>query len=68
MDTQDIVQERLLQIKHMTQKGAEKLQELLHRQHYAFAHRILPYVVENQFDELVLRIADGSFQEWILQG
>lgn len=68
MNTDDLVQERLTQIKQMSQKGAETLQELLHRQHYAFAHKILPYVVENQFDELVSCIADGSIQEWILQG
>lgn len=68
MDTQDLMQERLMQIKQVSQKGAEELQELLHRQHYVFAHRILPYVVENQFDELVSHIEDGSVQEWILQG
>jgi hypothetical protein len=39
----------------------------LHRQHYVFAHQLMPYIVENQFSELVSKVANESAQSWISQ-
>ncbi|MGB3693192.1 MAG: hypothetical protein WA865_20005 [Spirulinaceae cyanobacterium] len=45
----------------------QKFSEVLHKQHYSFAHKIIPYIVENHFPELVSKILDQSVQSWILQ-
>ena len=65
MNDQDIVQSRLKEIRRMGQAGAEKLGDLLHRQHYDFAHKLVPYIIEKHFDELISGLADNSSQEWI---
>jgi hypothetical protein len=61
------MQQRLKEIVLMGQAGAEHLGELLHRQHYDFAHKTVPYVIENHFDTLISSVSDGTIQEWIFQ-
>lgn len=65
MDDQDIVQARLKEIMRMGEAGAERLGESLHRQHYSFAHKLVPCIIEEHFDDLISGLADGSSQEWI---
>ncbi|MBN4003862.1 hypothetical protein [Nostoc sp. LPT] len=45
----------------------QQLNEMLNQQHYTFAHKIMPYIVENNFQELVSKVIDKSAQDWILQ-
>lgn len=45
----------------------QQFSEALHRQHYSFAHKFMPYIVENHFPELVSKIANESAQSWIVQ-
>jgi hypothetical protein len=65
MDDQDIVQRRLKEIVRMGQAGAEQLAELLHRQHYDFAHKLVPYIIREHFDDLISGLANNSTQQWI---
>jgi hypothetical protein len=65
MDDQDIVQARLKEIMRMGQAGAEQLAELLHRQHYDFAHKLVPYIISEHFDDLISGLANNSAQQWI---
>jgi hypothetical protein len=65
MDNQDVVQGRLREIMRMGQAGAEQLGELLHRQHYNFAHKLIPYIIGEHFDELISGLANNSAQQWI---
>jgi hypothetical protein len=67
MNNDEIVQRRLKEIMLMGQAGTEQLEELLHRQHYDFVHKVVPYLIENHFDELIAKISNGSVQEWITQ-
>ena len=65
MDDQEIVQSRLKEIMQMSQSGSEQLGEFLHRQHYDFAHKLVPYITGEYFDDLLSGITDNSTQEWI---
>ena len=65
MDDQDIVQARLKEIMQMSQVGAEKLRKFLHRQHYDFAHKLVPYIIGEHFDELISGLTNNLNQEWI---
>lgn len=67
MDDQNIIQERLKETRRIGQVGNEHLGELLHRQHYDFAHKVVPYVIKEYFEELVNQLVNGSVQEWINQ-
>ncbi len=62
---EDIVQRRLREIGQMGQVGAEQLGKLIHRQHYDFAHKVIPYIIENHADNLISGLADNSTQEWL---
>lgn len=44
----------------------EQCSTILHKQHYCFAHQMMPYVVENHFQELVRKAIDETAQDWIL--
>lgn len=65
MDDQDIVQARLKEIKRIGQAGAEQLAELLHRQHHGFAHKLVPHIIREHFDDLISGLANNSAQQWI---
>jgi hypothetical protein len=67
MDKQDIVQTRLKEIRRMGQAGKEQLVELLHRQHYDFAHKLVPCIIMEHFDDLISSLTDNSTQQWICQ-
>jgi hypothetical protein len=45
----------------------QQFSKALNRQHYTFAHKLMPYIVENHFHELVSKVVDESAQSWILQ-
>lgn len=45
----------------------QQFSKTLNQQHYAFAHKLMPYIVENHFQELVSKVVDKSAQNWILQ-
>lgn len=45
----------------------QQFSEVLHRQHYTFAHKLMPYIVENHFPEIVSKIANESAESWISQ-
>lgn len=45
----------------------QQFSETLNQQHYAFAHKLMPYIVENNFQELVSKVIDKSAQNWILE-
>jgi hypothetical protein len=45
----------------------QQFSKVLNQQHYSFAHKIMPYIVENHFSDLVSKISDQSAQSWILQ-
>ncbi len=67
MDDQDIVQARLKEVMKIGQASAEQLEEFLHRQHYNFAHKLVPYIIEKHCDELIAGLQDDSTQQWIYQ-
>jgi hypothetical protein len=37
------------------------------KQHYSFAHGVMPYIVENHFHDLVAKVIDESAQNWLFQ-
>ncbi|WP_016949455.1 hypothetical protein [Anabaena sp. PCC 7108] len=45
----------------------QQFSENLNQQHYKFAHQLMPYIVENNFNDLVSKVIDKSAQNWILQ-
>lgn len=47
--------------------SAQEFSETLNQQHYSFAHKLMPYIVENHFSKLVRKFSDQSAQAWILQ-
>jgi hypothetical protein len=67
MDDQHIVQARLKEIARTGEVGAELLSQLLHRQHYDFAHKSIQYLMKDNFDDLISSLTDNSTQEWICQ-
>lgn len=44
----------------------QELSTALNKQHYCFAHRMMPYIVENHFHDLVNKVINESAQSWIL--
>lgn len=42
----------------MGQVEAEQLGQLIHRQRYDFAHKLIPYIIENHADDLISSLAD----------
>ncbi|NJL19713.1 MAG: hypothetical protein HC895_01035 [Leptolyngbyaceae cyanobacterium SM1_3_5] len=67
MNNEDLMQARLKEIMQMGEISAAKLQELLHRQHYDFAHKLIQHLVEKQFSDLIASCINGSIQDWISQ-
>jgi hypothetical protein len=65
MDDQELIQARLREIMLKSESGQEQLQKLLHRQHYDFAHKAVPYLIWERFDELIQAFETDSAQEWI---
>jgi hypothetical protein len=65
MDDQEIIQARLKEIMLIGETGTKQLEELLHRQHYDFAHKLVPYLAWERFDELIRAFENDSAQEWI---
>jgi hypothetical protein len=49
------------------QMNPQELAEMVHKQHYAFCHVLMPHIVENYFEDLVNKIIDESAQSWILE-
>ncbi|TBR61436.1 hypothetical protein B4U84_11730 [Westiellopsis prolifica IICB1] len=49
------------------EQGQIELSEKLHRQHYDFAHKLIPYVVQDHFDELISNLINNSVQDWVIQ-
>ncbi|MFM2060349.1 MAG: hypothetical protein RLZZ507_19 [Cyanobacteriota bacterium] len=45
----------------------QQFSENLNQQHYNFAHQLMPYVVENNFPDLLNRVINESAQNWLLQ-
>ncbi len=45
----------------------QQFSEALNQQHYTFAHKVIPYIVENHFPELVTKVGNESAQSWISQ-
>jgi hypothetical protein len=60
MDDQEI--EKMMLI---GETGTKQLEQLLHRQHYDFAHKLVPYLTWERFDELIHAFETDSAQEWI---
>lgn len=67
MDEQEAVREKLRESMLIGQNGQIEFGEKLHRQHYDFAHKLIPEIVQNYFDELISKVINDSAQEWILQ-
>ena len=45
----------------------QQFSDAVNKQHYSFAHRIMPYIVKNHFHDLVSKVINESAQDWILQ-
>lgn len=65
MDDQEIIQTRLREVMSMGESGTKQLEELLHRQHYDFAHKLVPYLIWERFDELINAFEIDAAQQWI---
>lgn len=65
MNNQETVQRNLEEIRFATKKANVNLGEKLHRQHYDFAHKLMPYLIQNHFDELISGVVNKSLQAWI---
>ena len=46
---------------------SNRIGKVLHDQHYQFAHRVIPHILENQFDELIHCFSQNTMQDWIVQ-
>ena len=45
----------------------QQFSDAVNKQHYSFAHRMMPYIVENHFHDLLSKCINESAQDWILQ-
>lgn len=45
----------------------QQFSEMLNQQHYTFAHKLMPSIVDNHFQELVNKVINKSAQDWILK-
>ena len=48
------------------QISSQQFGNLVHQQHYSFTHKIMPYVLQNHFNDLVRNISSATVQDWIL--
>ncbi|WP_026733511.1 hypothetical protein [Fischerella sp. PCC 9605] len=67
MDDQESIREKLREMMFIEQDGQIELSDKLHKQHYDFAHKLLPNIIDNYFPELLSRVVNNSVQDWILQ-
>ncbi len=45
----------------------DKLSEILNKQHYGFAHELMPYIVQNHFQDLLNHVVNKTADNWIMQ-
>ena len=45
----------------------DQLNEILNKQHYSFAHELMPYVMENHFQDLLNHVVNKTVDDWITQ-
>lgn len=67
MDNQDLIQQMFEELKLTGKKEQEELSAKLNRQHYGFAHKAIPYVIQNHFDDLISNVINNLAQAWTLQ-
>ncbi|WP_338460891.1 hypothetical protein VZH09_06695 [Synechococcus elongatus IITB7] len=67
MDKSDKISENLKKIIQMSESSEREVSDCLHRQHYDFAHKIVPYIIVECFDDLIAGTEDDSAQKWFHQ-
>lgn len=45
----------------------DKLIEILNKQHYGFVHELMPYIVQNHFQDLLNHVVNKTADNWIMQ-
>jgi hypothetical protein len=63
----DIAKKNLEKVQIQARIESNRIGKELHDQHYQFAHRIIPCIVESQFDELIHCFSQNTLQDWIIQ-
>jgi hypothetical protein len=53
----------LEKIQTQTRIESTYINEELHTQHYQFAHRLIPYIIDKRFDELIHCFSQNTWQD-----